>query len=202
MHAHNTSQVPGHELYAAWGATAYITNTSSQLQSSHAYTSEDTVLVGNGDYLPITHVGTAVLPSLQGKLLLKDVLVFAPLSITLCYQFQNLLLITLVPLSSILIVLLWRTNRQGSFSPRVVDRKIFTYWRTCSSWIYSHRQQATTGDVWHMSLGYPHRDVLQRLSRNKAIVLNKSSSQLCEACQLGKSSRLLFSFSDFSKDIY
>ena len=62
---------------------------------------------------------------------------------------------------------------------------------------YSHRQQAASGDVWHMRLGHPHQEVLQRLSVNKAIILNNLSRQLCEACQLGKSSRLPFSSSEF-----
>lgn len=62
---------------------------------------------------------------------------------------------------------------------------------------YYRRQQAASGDVWHMRLGYPHQDVLQRLSQNKAILLNNPSSQLCEACQLGKCSHLPFSSSDY-----
>ncbi|CAN6977391.1 unnamed protein product, partial [Brassica rapa subsp. trilocularis] len=58
---------------------------------------------------------------------------------------------------------------------------------------YSTRQQATSSDLWHQRLGHPHADILQLLVKNKAIVMNKtSSSLLCDACQLGKSCRLPF----------
>ncbi|CAN6999760.1 unnamed protein product [Brassica rapa subsp. trilocularis] len=67
MRIQDQNQASGHEWYADSGATAHITNNSSQLQSAQAYTGADTVLVGNGEYVPITHVGTAVLPSLQDK---------------------------------------------------------------------------------------------------------------------------------------
>lgn len=63
---------------------------------------------------------------------------------------------------------------------------------------YSNRQQATSMGIWHHRLGHPHMDILQQLSRNKAIVFNKSSvSSVCESCQLGKSSKLPFMSSDF-----
>lgn len=65
--AQDPSSVPGNEWCADSGATAHITNDASLLQSAQAYRGDDTVLVGNGDYLPISHVGTAVLPSLQGQ---------------------------------------------------------------------------------------------------------------------------------------
>lgn len=51
---------------------------------------------------------------------------------------------------------------------------------------YSTRQQATSDEVWHMRLGHPQRSVLQQLSNNKTIIVNKISSRMCDACQLGK----------------
>ena len=154
-------------------------------------------MVGNGDYLPITHVGTAELPSLQGKLLLKDVLVCPSITKSLLsvskltadypcsieFDFDGV-----VVKDKQTKQLLTKGSRQKDLY--VLENLQFMAY-------YSHRQQATTDDVWHMRLGHPHQDLLQRLSQNKAIVLNKSSSQLCEACQLGKFSRLPFPVSDF-----
>ena len=58
---------------------------------------------------------------------------------------------------------------------------------------YSTRQQATSDGLWHQRLGHPHRDILQLLARNKAIVVNKtSSSLLSDTCQLGKGCKLPF----------
>lgn len=75
MRASDSSRSAGHEWYADSGATAHITNQLSHLLTSQAYTGDDTVLVGNGEVLPITHVGSAVLSSLQGKIPLNDILV-------------------------------------------------------------------------------------------------------------------------------
>lgn len=56
-------------------ATSHITNSIAQLQESQPYSGEDSVIVGNGDFLPITHIGSAVLSGNQGNIPLRDVLV-------------------------------------------------------------------------------------------------------------------------------
>ena len=62
---------------------------------------------------------------------------------------------------------------------------------------YSTRQQAASDGVWHRRLGHTYMEVLQHLSRSLAIVMNKTSSRLCcDACHLGKSSKLPFVNSD------
>lgn len=68
----------GHEWYPDSGASAQIINNSSQLHTSEPYLGNDQVIVGNGDFLPITHVGSVDLHTPQGTLLpLNDVL-FCP----------------------------------------------------------------------------------------------------------------------------
>ncbi|CAN7132816.1 unnamed protein product [Brassica rapa subsp. narinosa] len=57
----------GQEWYPDSAASAHITNDSSQLQSSEPYLGNDQVIVGNGDYLPITHVGSIALQLPQGQ---------------------------------------------------------------------------------------------------------------------------------------
>ncbi|XP_010507762.1 PREDICTED: uncharacterized protein LOC104784433 [Camelina sativa] len=61
--------------YPDSGATAHITNTTQRLQKAQPYTGTDTVMAGDGNFLPITHIGSANLPSTSGNLPLKDVLV-------------------------------------------------------------------------------------------------------------------------------
>ncbi|KAL1195981.1 Retrovirus-related Pol polyprotein from transposon RE2 [Cardamine amara subsp. amara] len=63
---------------------------------------------------------------------------------------------------------------------------------------YSNRQQSACFDVSHKRLGHPSDKILLQLYQNKLISLNKHSHNMCEACQLGKSSRLSFSASSFS----
>ena len=65
----------GQEWYPDSAASAHITNSASRLQSSEQYVGNDQVIVGNGDFLPITHVGSIALQTPQGILPLNDVLV-------------------------------------------------------------------------------------------------------------------------------
>lgn len=67
----------------------------------------------------------------------------------------------------------------------------------CFQAFYSSRQQATSDGVWHQRLGHPHKEILQLLAKNSLIVFNKRDSQLlCDACQLGKSFKLPFLYSE------
>lgn len=50
-----------HEWYPDSAASAHITSDTSQLQSLESYLGNDQVIVGNSDYLPITHVGSIAL---------------------------------------------------------------------------------------------------------------------------------------------
>ena len=68
-------QLTGQEWYPDSTASAHITNDGSQLQSSAPYLGNDQVIVGNGDYLPITHIGSIPLHTPKGILPLDDVLV-------------------------------------------------------------------------------------------------------------------------------
>lgn len=66
----------GHEWIGDSGATAHITNSQHHLQQCQAYGGSDTVMLGDGNFLPITHTGSTNLQTLSGNNLpLKDVLV-------------------------------------------------------------------------------------------------------------------------------
>ncbi|XP_010490261.1 PREDICTED: uncharacterized protein LOC104768010 [Camelina sativa] len=60
--------------YPDSGATAHITNTTQRLQKVQPYFGNDVVMASDGNYLPITHTGSANLPSTSGNPL-NDVLV-------------------------------------------------------------------------------------------------------------------------------
>lgn len=65
----------GREWHPDSGSTAHITANTSNLQSAAPYHGPETVLVGNGNQLPITHVGSTVINTPQGSIPLLDVLV-------------------------------------------------------------------------------------------------------------------------------
>ncbi|XP_020876966.1 uncharacterized protein LOC110227326 [Arabidopsis lyrata subsp. lyrata] len=62
-----SGQTQGHEWLPDSAATAHITNSTAQLQHSQPYRGDDAVIVGNGEFLPITHVGSIAIPTLQGQ---------------------------------------------------------------------------------------------------------------------------------------
>ncbi|XP_010474502.1 PREDICTED: uncharacterized protein LOC104754040 [Camelina sativa] len=69
MRMTDQSGPPGHEWYPDSGATSHITNNVETLQSAQPYNGDDRVMVGNGDFLPITHIGSVPLQTLQGTFL-------------------------------------------------------------------------------------------------------------------------------------
>ena len=105
MKLSDQEQRSGRDWYPDSGATADITHSESQLQSSEPYAGNDQIMVGNGDFLPISHVGSVDLHTTQGILPLVDVLVCPGIAKSL-YQFQNSHQITLVRSHLTLIVCL------------------------------------------------------------------------------------------------
>ena len=194
----NQEQLSGQEWYPDSAASAHITNKSSQLHSSEPYIGNDQVIVGNGDFLPITHVGFIALHTPQGTMLPLDDVLACP-EIT-----KNLLSVSKLtkdyPCE-------FTFDSDHVFVKAKVTKAVITQGRRLKDLymlkdarfqvFYSNRQQATSDEVWHQRLGHPHKDILQHLSRKNAIVSNKTSSKtLCDACQVGKSSRLPFLVSE------
>lgn len=198
MHITEISEGSGSKWYPDSRATAHVTNTTQRLSHSQPYHGSDTVLVGDGNFLPITHVGAASFPSISGNLPLKDVLVCPAIAKSLLSVSK---LTTDYPCSfkfdcnGVRIkdkhtkkLLTMGRNREGLYM--LEDPKFEVH--------YSTRQLTTSDEVWHMRLGHPNAKILQLLSQNKSIIINKSTNKLCESCQLGKSSRLPFLASSFS----
>ncbi|XP_010456904.1 PREDICTED: uncharacterized protein LOC104738426 [Camelina sativa] len=173
MRITDQSGPPGHEWYPDSGATAHITNNVETLQSAQPYTGNDRVIVGNGDFLPITHIGSLPLQTLQGTFLpLKDVLV--------CPQMAK----SLMSVSKLCDdypcsvkfdsdgVLVKDKRTKLHLAQRKRDKDIYKLENHQLQAFYSSRQQATSDEVWHMRLGHPNKD----------IIMNKTSSRVCDAC--------------------
>ena len=162
------------------------------------YEGSESVMVGDGSFLPITHTGSTSLATISGNLPLNDVLV--------CPDIAKPLLSVSKLTKDYPCVFQFDCD-----DVRVYDKatkKLLTTGRNNNGLyvlgkppvqaMFSSRQQGASEDIWHRRLGHPNAQVLQLLSASKSIsITNKSTKLLCESCQLGKSIRLPFSASSF-----
>ena len=75
MHITEVSDDSGSEWYPDSAASAHVTSSTRNLHQSQPYHGTDTVMVGDGSYLPITHTGSTSIASSSGILPLNDVIV-------------------------------------------------------------------------------------------------------------------------------
>jgi len=174
-----------------------VTASPNALQSATDYDRDDAVLVGDGTYLPITHVGSTTINSSKGKIPLKEVLVCPNIQKSLlsvsklcddypCGVYFDANKVCIIDLQTQKVVTTG-PRRNGLY---VLENQEFVA-------LYSNRQCAATEEIWHHRLGHTNSKVLQQLQHSKAIQFNKSrTSPVCEPCQMGKSSRLPFLASD------
>ena len=193
MKLSDQSQYTGQEWYPDSGASAHITNDGSQLQSAQPYLGNDQVIVGNGDYLPISHIGSIPLHTPKGILPLADVLVCPAITKSLLsvskltsdypceFTFDDECVLVKDKVTKQVIT-------QGRRHKDLYVLKDIRFQA-----FYSSRQQAACEKIWHQRLGHAHADILRLLSSTKSILLNKSSVQsVCDACHFEKSCKLPF----------
>jgi len=150
----------GSEWVTDSAATAHITNSPRHLQQTKSYAGSDSVMVGNGNFLPITHTGSTSLVSTSGKLHLKDVLVCPLITKSLLsvskvtkdypYIFEFDCDEVRVRDKGTKKLLLQGSNRDGLY---VLDKPKLQVF-------YSSRQVAASDEVWHRRLGHPNSHVL------------------------------------------
>ena len=167
---------PGHEWFPDSGATSHVTSSPHNLQYSQAYTGSDSVMVGNGEFLPITHTGSTFIATSSGTLPLTDVLVCPNIA-------KSLMSVSKATVDSPCAFvfdcddvrvfdketkqLLLRGSKLPQSPPQV---------------FFSSRQATASDEIWHQRLGHPNPQVLQQLSTNKYIFIKKRTKSLCEAC--------------------
>ena len=172
-------QLSGQEWFPDSGASAHITNNTSQLQSAQPYLGNDQVMVGNGDFLPITHIGSIPLQVPQGILPLNDVLI--------CPQITKYLLSVSKLTKDYPCEVTF--DDESVFVKDKVTKQLITQGKRhrdlyilkdarCQAF-YSTRQRVTSAEVWHQRLGHPHMDILQLLAKNKSIVVKKTATSPC-----------------------
>lgn len=194
---HISNQSP-REWYPDSGATSHITNSTANLDIANVYSGPENVMVGNGEFLPITHVGQSSLSTPSGKLPLQDVLV--------CPNIQKPLLSISKLCDDVPCGVYFDSNQvcvvdksnQKVLTKGKRHENLYRLKDLSAMVFFSSRQQTTTDDIWYQRLGHPNSQVLHHLKINKAIISNKSrSTSICGSCQMGKSSKLSFSNSKF-----
>ena len=174
------------------GSTTHITDDPSILSKLQSYVGSDSVMVGNGSELPITHTGHANIFSPGSSLTLNNVLVVPDIKKNLlsvsqltsdypCYfQFDD---------HGFVIkdlrthkVLASGSKEAGLYVLRHAPVQVF----------FSNRFRVVDSTIWHGRLGHPQPRILNFLHHNKLISVNKKSVGLCKSCALSKSCRLPF----------
>lgn len=139
----------GKEWFTDSGASAHVTASATNLQTAEAYNGNDTVMVADGTYLPITHMGSITLSNPSGKICLNDVLV--------CPEIQKSLLSVsklcddnpcgvYFDASKVCVIDL-ETQRVVSKGPRRNGLYVLENQEVVA--LYSSRQCAADEEVWH-----------------------------------------------------
>ena len=141
------------------------------LQQSQVYTGSDSVMVGNGEYLPITHTGSTSLASTSGTIHVSDVLVCPKITksvlslskitsdypCSIDFDCDNVRIYD----KGTKRLLLQGPHTSGLYSLRSSSPQVF----------YSNRQISVSDEVWHQRLG-----TLIRLFFNSSLQIRQSSS--------------------------
>jgi len=176
-------------------ATHHMTANATSLPDAHPYTGADTIVVGNGNQLAITHIGNTQLTGLHKSLNLNEVLYVPTIRRNLisirrfccdndCYFKMDANGFS-VKDNKTEKVLLIGSSFDGLYhiqtSPSIA-RQIACYGKR------------TTQDVWHARLGHPSHSVFTTLLNKYNLPLDGVivSNKNYHICPLGKSCRLPF----------
>ncbi|MFS7923079.1 putative RNA-directed DNA polymerase [Helianthus anomalus] len=194
----------GSQSTASWhpdtGANHHATPDMTNLDNSEAYYGNDSLLVGDGKPLPIFHIGSTKFFSSNKTLNLSNILHVPALKKNLLsvqkfctdnavfFEFHSSFFV--VKDESTRTTLLMGPSEQGLYSLRLPQFKSLPK--------VSFTAVRASSNVWHQRLGHPHARVFHTIASSCSLpISNKLSSDLCTACQLGKSSKLSLNDSTF-----
>jgi hypothetical protein len=186
----SVTQPPQRDWYFDTGATSHMASDTGILSSLSLPTvhSPSSIVVGNGNLLPVTATGSTHLPH---NFNLNNVLVSPNLIKNLVsvrrFTIDNNCSVEFDPFGCSVKDLptrreIVRCNSSGPLYPLQLPAPALL--------------AATSSTLWHQCVGHPGREALSRLASTSAISCNKGSCDtLCHACQLGRHVRLPFQIS-------
>lgn len=199
-----TNQYTPQYWLADSGATNHMTSDAQMLSNITPVSISDSVQVGNGAQLPVTHFGNTKL----GSLLLKNVLLIPELAAhllsiyQLCKQnnfsvwFDEFMCIIQ---DKVLGKILFQGLSKHGLYPIPFDLPLLKASASGSSQGSSVQNKAFLGQrvkqsLWHQRFGHPSNEiVLAMLNKCGISSLPSSESTICEPCLLGKFHKLPFS---------
>uniref|UniRef100_A0A2N9FCJ3 GAG-pre-integrase domain-containing protein n=1 Tax=Fagus sylvatica TaxID=28930 RepID=A0A2N9FCJ3_FAGSY len=183
--------------YPDTGATSHMTADMPLLQQPQEYSGSDSVMVGNGAGLPISHTGNIYFHSFGSQFKLSDVLCVPAIKKNLLsvarfttdnncsfhffpwgYRVQDLAtgkVLLMGPIKDNLYPL-------PPFSATLRDQ-VGTFSKETA-----FLSSKTTPEIWHNRLGHPNFQVVSSLSSNKCLEMSSPLNKnfVCASCQLGK----------------
>ena len=148
------SQTSDREWIADFGASAHMISSTSQMPNATPYNGPEHIMVDDGNFLPITHVGSTTLTTDTGSLPLNDVLICPSMQKSLlfvselcgdypCGVFFDSNAVYVIDLDTQKVVTKGPRNK-GLY---VLERKEFVAY-------FSNHQCAASDMVWHQRLGH------------------------------------------------
>lgn len=213
--ASSSSRAPPQANYAAYsehgsaagstwfpdtGSNSHVTPDLTSLDNSEAYYGNNSLHVGDGNPLPIFHIGSSKLFSPNKTFNLSNVLHVPEIKKNLLsvqqfcldnnvfFEFHSSFFV--VKDESTHSILLTGPSNQGLYSLRLPQLQSLPH--------VSFTATKASSQVWHHRLGHPHDRVFQSIVSSCSLpVLSKQCSSICSSCQMGKSSKLSLRLSNF-----
>ncbi|CAL9021646.1 unnamed protein product, partial [Prunus brigantina] len=175
--------------YPDTGATHHMTGSSSNLQNQQPYQGNNSVFLGNGDSLSISHTGSLPLPLGSHQFSLKNVFCLPSLRTNLLsvarFTRDNLVFFVFTP--DFYQIYDLRTGSllfQGPSKDGLYPLSISSHSSTVPRALTTVHSPA-----WHRRLGHPSHPVLSHLAPSLGF---KVSNAFCKDCALSKSTKLSF----------
>lgn len=191
------SEEPTFHIDVDWlpdsGATAHMTNDLSVLHDTSLYTGSDSVLVGNGNHLDISMVGTSALQTDTGTFTLPNVLYVPTLHRNLIsvgkFTAEHSCSIEFLPWG-------YKINDLATkqlLAEGKIDKHLYPIIPKSAPCAQAHVSIQASPTTWNCRFGRTSNSILQKMCFTSQIQLTfATSNSLCAPCQLGKSKRLPF----------
>ena len=185
-----------------------MTSSLNHLSFPKPYHGQDQLTVGNGQNLPITHLGNASLPLSQSTLLLNNVLRVPSIASNLasvhkichdnkcfCYIDENIISIQALAMGKIL----YQGRSEDGVYP-IYPHKAAQLSLSSKSCNRVSSSSVFNKTLWHSRLGHPSDQVLNHLFPNAKLHLNNCTAvdNSCTHCLYGKMHNLPFPTSQFT----
>lgn len=154
------------------GTTFHVTDNPSNLHTCTPHIGSDKLMVGHGEYLDITHVGSLDLPGGQHHIPLNNVFVVPKIkkNLTSISQLNSSIPYVVEFSSTSFAIKDQQTKQVVAVGSREDD--LYALKPSSNKVFFSTRFRMAPFEVWHGCLGRPHRRILEFMAINKLIFIS------------------------------